>query len=371
MFILTRQVPFDSFSSLGNIAVISLFLIYVCINPKILKDNIGVFLWVGILFGYSLVCQNEITHIVRFTIIFTLIILAYNIILPLQIIKIFFTFILIQAIFLIIFELILLLFFNMQDYMPLRFFFLNKSWGDVYTYSGLYYLIQIKGNALLPFAYMLTFLFNFKTKIKKWILRIILFLSVIIAGNFAFFISLFCFHFFRYINIQSKTFNIAIRRILFISILGVLLAPIIYSYTLDTLDRKSRDSLSTRSDQIDVLFTDLNENLLTLCFGQGLGNTISIKTSYRDYTDSVYYELQTVYLLNQIGLVNFMLFFALNIYLAIKKISNKSLLWLYLCYIIYAFTNPYLFDTTHIVVIIILLSINNYYDKNRMCFGSV
>lgn len=366
VFFLTRQIPFGSLSSVSNVALIGLFTLVIYKKPEILKNNIWVFIWLGILIGYSLICQNEVKYIIRFSIIFVLIILAYNIAMPIQILKIFYFFVIFQAIIVIVFEIILLLFFSQDTYMPIRFFFLERQWGDIYTYSGMYYLIQMKGNALLPFAYMFTFVLKFSSLKKKWLLRITLFLGVIFVGNFAFFISLFVFHLFRYIYIQGLSYNIAFKRILLIMIIGIITIPIIYTYTQETLKRKSDVSLGTRSDQFNVLVTDLCENLVTLSFGQGLGNTLSVITSFRDYTDNVYFELQAVYFINQIGIVNFLIFLIVNVYLAVTIIKNKSLLWLYCCYIIYAITNPYILDTSHVVVIIMLVSINKYYNENRL-----
>lgn len=366
VFFLTRQVPFESLTFLSNTSVVGLFILSFIYNRKALRENVWAFIWLGILIGYSLICQNEIGNIIRFSLIFILIILAYNVAMPLKIVKFFFILIAFQAIVVIIFEIILLLFFDQGSYMPIRFFFLERQWGDIYTYSGVYYLIQMKGSALLPFAYMLTFVLKFSSLKKKWLLRIILLLGVIFVGNFAFFISLFIFHLFRYIYIQGVTYNIAFKRVLLITIVGIITAPVIFTYTQETLERKSDVSLGTRSDQFNVLITDLCENPMTLCFGQGLGHTLSVITSFRDYTDNVYFELQTVYFINQIGIVNFLFFLVVNVFLAIKMIRNKSLLLLYCCYIIYAVTNPYILDTSHVVVIIILVSINKYYNENRL-----
>ena len=92
-----------------------------------------------------------------------------------------------------------------------------------------------------------------------------------------------------------------------------------------------------------------------------------IKTSFRDYTDNLYFEIQAMYFFNQLGLINSLIFISFLLFLAIKKIFYKDLLFMYLCYIVYATTNPYILDTTQIVVILILISISNERkQKNRL-----
>ncbi|MEA4968189.1 MAG: hypothetical protein VB048_08765 [Bacteroidaceae bacterium] len=140
----------------------------------------------------------------------------------------------------------------------------------------------------------------------------------------------------------------------------MIVSPIIISYIENVLDRKEEKSLNIRTDQFNVLINDVQENVMTILMGKGLGHTISEKTAYRDYTDNVYYELQIVYFFNQLGFLNFFIFLALNAYLALKYIIRKDLLWIYFCYVIYAITNPYILDTNHIVVIICLTSMNKF-----------
>jgi len=86
-------------------------------------------------------------------------------------------------------------------------------------------------------------------------------------------------------------------------------------------------------------------------------NTINKITKYRDYTKSTYYELQIIYLLNQLGILIFILFLLTNIFISIYTIKKRILLYTYICYILYSLFNPYFLDTNNIIVIIILLSI--------------
>jgi hypothetical protein len=360
VLLLTRQVPLSSFSFIFNIAILILILYSIPKNNKVFFEYGLILIWLTFLIMYSLTSQNNTSYIIRFGLICLLILLSYYIKLPRKSINILFFFVAIQCLFITIIELYILFFHNEGSYLSIRFLFQDKNWGDIYTYSGYYYFIQLKGNALIPFTYMLTFIFQFKSNKSKWIFRTIFLIGILIAGNFAFLISLFCFHFFKYINLHGLPKTRAINRVFILCALLLIVSPIIISYIENVLDRKEEKSLNIRTDQFNVLINDVQENVMTILMGKGLGHTISEKTAYRDYTDNVYYELQIVYFFNQLGFLNFFIFLALNAYLALKYIIRKDLLWIYFCYVIYAITNPYILDTNHIVVIICLTSMNKF-----------
>lgn len=128
---------------------------------------------------------------------------------------------------------------------------------------------------------------------------------------------------------------------------------------------KSDESSAIRIEQATLLLKDLGESPVTLIMGKGMGNTLSVQTSFRDYTDNIYFELQILYILNQLGIIAFIIFSLYNIYLTITKIKYKELIFVYLFYIMYAITNPYIFDTNHIIVILTLCSISNYLTNKK------
>ena len=105
----------------------------------------------------------------------------------------------------------------------------------------------------------------------------------------------------------------------------------------------------------DVLFDDVARKPVTLFWGSGLGHTLEVKTPWRDYRGATYFELQTLYVFNQLGLINFMILVLANLFLAIKYIRKKELIMVYGVYVAYASTNPYIWDTNHVVVITALL----------------
>ena len=62
----------------------------------------------------------------------------------------------------------------------------------------------------------------------------------------------------------------------------------------------------------------------------------------------------------------------LNLFLAYTKIRDPRLLFAYLCYILYAFTNPYILDTNQVIVILTLVMANKILeDENRVCTRNV
>jgi len=353
-----------NYSIVANVAVMILFII--CIP----KSNyaLSFLFFVLLLIGYSICCDNNISYVIRFSLIVLFVVYAYFVKLPWGFLKIIFVLTLIQCLFLICFEAVLLLLFDSSNYLPIRHYSLEMGWGDIYYWNG-YFKIQVKGNALIPLVYMLSYVYDvFPLRNKKKI-RALYLISIIIAGNFAFLIALFLFHVVFYVyNVRNN--NQLGRRIFYLLVLLFFLSPFLLVYLSGVLNLKT-DSLGTRWDQADVLLTDLMQNPFFILFGKGLGNTVSIQTVYRDYTDNIYFELQTVYFLNQMGVLFFTLFLLFNVFLSIKFMNDKKILLVYACYIIYAITNPYILDTNQVVVILVLVSLNSYSRENRLCISTL
>ena len=373
---LTRQFPLSAYSTLGNIFLIGLLFISFFWKNKTIDTSSKktmklIFIWSVFLLTYAiLIRENSINLVFRFYIIILCLLLSHWVHLPLVATKrIFFFFILLQCFVLIVIEAIMNLFFSINNYLPFRFFFMEQGWGDIYTYDGFFYRVQIKGNALIPFAFFLTFLKDYTFKYRRT-LQIILLISSIIAGNFAYLIGIFIFIIFWYLfnDLRKQKFR---NRIIIFSFVFALSIGSIIECTQDVLDRKSGYSLGTRSDQVDVLIRDVQKDVFTLLLGKGLGNNVMKKTSFRDYTDNLYFEIQAMYFFNQLGLINSLIFISFLLFLAIKKIFYKDLLFIYFCYIIYGVTNPYILDTTQTTVILILISISNVRKQKNRLYNSV
>jgi len=371
IFFLTRQVPLNSYSTIMNIAL----LIFFFCNIKYLVFNfskyneLSISIAVGLMYLllmiiYSLYLLNEIPHIIRFSLILFLIQIAYFLKPNYRYIEIFILFLSIQALFIIGFELYLILNYDLKNYMPIRYFFREQGWGDVYTYDGVLWKIQIKGTALLTFGFFVIIIYY--NGIKKYILASIFLLSILFAGNFAYILGVLFFSSLYYLFSRRWTVRKMVLDMVSIFILTLIFSIPVFNYLMEVIEMKSEMSNKVRADQVEILISDLNENNRTIIFGKGLGNTVNIKTKWRDYSDQVYYELQSVYILNQVGCMFFIYFIIINIILAFFFIRYKILLICYGSYLFYSIFNPYFFDTNHIVVIIILLSLRKVMDEKSI-----
>ena len=365
---MTRQVPFKAFSSLMNLSLIGFFTLQ--LNYILKKTDrtrlLFIFLFIGwgfLMLAYSAIAGNTTGNSFRFLIILVLIQASFFVKPNPTYINIVIGFLVLQSLFLIGLHLILNLFFNASSYLFLRLFFQEQGWGDLYTYNGLFYNIQILGNALLPFGVFVSVIFY--SGIKRTMFTLVLFTGMLVAGNFAFVLGTLVFLVFLFL--VTKSFNT--RKFLTFAILGILLGSIAakpaLSYFQKTISNKSEESNPTRIDQSRVLWEDLSENSVSLIFGKGLGNTLNVKTKWRDYTDNIYFELQSLYFLNQMGLLNFLIFLISNIICVILFFKEPLVKIIYLAYILYAFFNPYFLDTSHIVVIITLISLNKVLEKRK------
>jgi hypothetical protein len=107
-----------------------------------------------------------------------------------------------------------------------------------------------------------------------------------------------------------------------------------------SLSQQMEHCVPVRGDQVSVLIEDLTKSPADLIFGRGFGNTVDIKAQFRDYTGQYYYELQSVYILNQTGILMFLLFLLVISVLLYTKINSRYLILLYLSYVLYAISNP-------------------------------
>jgi hypothetical protein len=352
-----------------NLALFALFFLQgKAILDRISSKSLYFFLlylgWASFLLVYAIVLGNEFTNSIRFFIIITLIQLAFLVKTSKGYVDVLIIFLVIQAMVLFGIHLALNIFFNIQTYLFLRIFFQTQGWGDLYTYNGLFYNIQVLGNALLPFGFFISV--HFYRGIKRLIISSILLIGIFIAGNFAFFLGLFVFAvltFFTSRNIPTRWFAVGFGAILLGSM--ILFAPIL-NYLGNTLEKKSEDSNPTRIDQTEVLWADLSSDPFSLVFGKGLGNTVDVKTKWRDYTDNLYFELQSIYFLNQLGLFNFLIFTLANALGVLIFFTHRYTKVIYVSYLMYSFFNPYFLDTSHIVAILVLIGFNEYLElKNR------
>lgn len=355
-----------------------LFLIFVTFFIKRGVFSSGIFLFSLIFLSvhglYSLYSGNDPVLISRFYIILALIIVSYYAaIKSISYINIFIFLAVTQAFVIIGLEAFMFLNFRFSDYSAIRNYFIDNQFGDIYTYNGFFYHIQIKGNALLLFSYMISFYLYNKTNNKLYLLSsMFLALAVLFCGNLAFYIT-FLIHAFIFLFLRkAKTYNqLLLKVFIFLITFGVFISYSGMEYLVKAYELKFQganfSSMGTRFDQFNVLIDDLFENVLTALVGQGLGNIINVQTAVRNYSDYIYYELQAVYFLNQLGVLLFLLFVIINVILTLKFIKPIELRIVYMLYILYALVNPYMLDTNHVVVVFILVSLSSIFSKGGDC----
>lgn len=369
---LTRQVPISFLS--GLIAPLLILTCLLTLMKGVYRESIKPFLIFFVLLIsasiYSIYQGNEITLNIRFFIILLLInlipILKFE---EVSFIKIFNIIFIIQALVVIGLGIVLPIIFDIDNYLVLRHVVINNGWGDIYTYNGLVYKIQIIGNALLPFAFFVNF-FLYKQGKSKRIYLIIYLIAIAFCGNLAFYLFTALFLILYYALENRVKFKISPKFYLYSILFGGFFVVFLV-YVVETIHMKSTgdvSSIGTRFDQASVLLSDMSGSINLLLFGNGLGHTLSIKTMSRDYTGDIYFELQFLYILNQIGFMGMTAFIYLHIKIISPVLKNIKILLIYVCYIGYAMINPYMFDSNHGIALIVLMSlasINSLGKKNN------
>ena len=369
VFFLTRQMPLAQYSYIMNIALFLFFVLNFYFFFREIKSNVilmyifyvvFLFFWIGAV--YSVFFRgNDIWLVIRFSVIINLILLAYLCFPRESYIRIFLWVVGAQAVFIILFEFYMIKYYSIENYGDLRDTVRSMGWGDVYTYNGVFWRIQLKGNALLPFAFFVSWIYL--SSFKRYLISSLFLVALILAGNFAFILGVIVFFVIYYFVICLKSVNRFLNYIVFCFFSILFLGFPAISYVSSVIETKSEHSNPTRIDQTDVLLGDLSENPF---LGRGLGNTINVVTEYRDYTDNIYFELQAFYFLNQMGVFYFIFFILLNVILCIHFIKYSPLFAAYLGYVFYAFFNPYFLDTTHIIVILVLISLRRFFDEKSL-----
>lgn len=226
--------------------------------------------------------------------------------------------------------------------------------GDIYLLHGLPY-VQVHGNALLIVAFMVDFMHNRRlTKQGALILA-----GIFCAGNFAFVLGLAAFGIYLlwlYLVPKIKAGKINLRRTLITA--GICAIPTIVYFVYKVIE-KSAVSNVVRIDQIKIL---LDTNLL---WGRGLGSVIEATTKLVTYSGEIYFEMQTLYIINQIGFVGIGLYF----FITLHAVSNRGMptMIIYLFYLLYSFWNPYCFDATHLIscfAILNMLPLGGNHDQS-------
>lgn len=240
------------------------------------------------------------------------------------------------------------LFFS-QDYSIYRIWAQETLAGDIYIFDG-FPRVQIIGNTL----FVLGFMIDFYRKKRPSLYNIIMVLGAAASGNTAYILGIVVFlllYYYKRIKEYIKTANYKLLFIVPIVIIGMVYT---YDYFDYQYELKKDDSNAVRIEQVDVLLSDMQ--WYSLMFGNGLAHRITASGQYRAYDAGDYFELQTLYILNQVGPICLLLFYLLTVSAFCRK-KDYNRLVVYATYLVFTFWNPNVFDSTQIMVLVMTNSL--------------
>lgn len=231
-----------------------------------------------------------------------------------------------------------------------RGFAITSEWGDVYSTDGLYYRVQVVGNALLPLLFAVS-LWQPPSAVRRWGLFTSI-VGLLAAGNLTYFLMMavalplrFRSHFFTHTRTWFSVLALALAVAIAFADVGV-----------SAVTRKFGDgasSMGVRFDQIEAVVNATDREPAALLSGAGLGSRFP-NGRLIDYYDSLYIELQALYIGYQLGLIGAALYIGTVIYLARRRLSPDGRIILGL-YILSGISNPYILDTNQIIATMLLV----------------
>lgn len=232
--------------------------------------------------------------------------------------------------------------FREQDYSQYRHWAEVNRVGDVYILNGIP-RIQLNGTSL----FVVVFGFEIMREHRLNAVAIIMVLAGLMAGNSAYILGFALFGFLEsWVIIKKWLFGRNWRIVVVLPVLIILIIAFLI-YSIHVLEIKSTWSNLIRYDQAKILL-DVNP-----IWGSGLGSVIKGQImGERVYNGNIYFELQTLFIYNQIGITAFVLFYVLTTMPYFKY--GKKIIYAYLIYLIFTFWNPYCFDSTHIITLLAL-----------------
>lgn len=340
------------------------FLLSNKINKKNLKLIVPMILILSLnLFFSVIVYGNTISNAARFFLVLIVILISITIKPNTKIITFFLAISVLFTIFLIYKEFYYVL-------RPGQWIVDRKIWGlngigDVYSYNNWFYRIQVKGNALVPVSFFVTFYYVKEKKIRVMLLLLFL-VGIIIAGNTMFIIGLIVFYFMDIFFLRRDQIKKLTLFRLILILVGLIGIFVMIFYLIGMISLKQESSIPTRIDQLNVLMQNYSDTLLGTIFGKGLGNVlINVVTPFRDYSGDTYFELQVIYIINQIGIFVMMIYLFIYYELIKNNWKSKCTTICLIAYLVYAVSNPYIFDVTNIIVVLLLSSLDNHLKKEK------
>jgi hypothetical protein len=232
-----------------------------------------------------------------------------------------------------------------------RFTALENGWGDIYSFNGIYYRVQIIGNALIPLMFLICLFQERRSRANKTGL-VISSLGIIAAGNLTYFIVVF-------IALAVRYWRVFVRR----QLLWLLLIPISIAVTLiswqsasELVESKfdgSGSSMGVRFDQVDTAFNSFAESPTAMLIGQGLGAKFP-NGRERNYSEHQYIELQVLYMTYQLGILGMLLYVLTLIWCARRHLTSQGQ-WIFWLFMLSGITNPYILDSNQVIATMMLM----------------
>lgn len=212
----------------------------------------------------------------------------------------------------------------------------------------LYYKIFFKTS---PLVVLLLFDGLKNNKILQMIIAAVVLLLSGTRANFYFTFIFFIIYIIIYYN-NKKTMLIMKGLILISAIIYIIFNYYdIYEFLFNSIVISGEKSDLVRIEHINSLINLYANNQYYFLFGMGMGSSF-YSMAIDSYTSSI--ELAYIDLYRQMGL----LFFVIFLYFVFKPLekikSNKSLLFAYITYLLIAFTNPLLFNSTAYLLYILV-----------------
>ncbi|ALV08496.1 hypothetical protein [Roseateles depolymerans] len=231
-----------------------------------------------------------------------------------------------------------------------RAYAITSDWGDVYTLDGLYYRVQVIGNALIPLLFAVC-LWQPPTRWRRWGL-ILAVMGLLAAGNLTYFLMAGLAVFLRfkaYFYTHTRTW------LTVFSVLAVV-AVANSDVGIHSVTRKfdgAGSSMGVRFDQIDAVIRATDTLPAAVLTGAGLGSRFP-NGRINDYSDSLYIELQALFVGYQLGLIGAAIYGATLLYCARHTLSREGriIFWLYM---LSGISNPYILDTNQIIATMLLV----------------
>jgi hypothetical protein len=350
-FLLTRQTQVPLLEGLAAVCALLLLLMCVRVNP-LLPIAIPMLVYGLCSLLVSLAIGREPTVVIRFFVITLGTLLAFHVrpvrisvpwaLLPVAL----------QAVLIASVSVALGVLQDPGLALVVRDYALDANWGDIYSFNGLYYRVQLIGNALLPLLFMIA-VWRWHVGRAYRVMAILALLGLVAAGNLTYFFVAAIAVLLAHGRRLQRSVAARVALIVALPVMLVALWGAVDEAVSDKFEG-SDSSMSVRFDQLDAALREVGDAPLKLILGTGLGARFP-DGRQRNYSEERYIEMQWLYLSLQLGLLG-SLIYGSTLWLSANRLLNadgRHIFWLYM---LAGCTNPYILDSNQIIATIVLVS---------------